>query len=105
MLQIGNILGHISDDVVITEKAETWPIGKFYLRYDPCGMRKDWQKFKRLFSGMVVLHAEYCMDQDAIEYITVGDMFDQNPHGQLAPVYRVTMTDSGRFEFEREHGA
>jgi len=57
----------------------------------------------RIFQGMVVLQADHRYDRMGTEYLATGEMFDEIPEGEMAPLYDVVVDEAdGSVQFLRE---
>lgn len=66
---------------------------------------KEPEVVKNILNGMIVVRAEQLFEHDAIEYIAIGDMFEEIAEGEKAPNYQVNVKynedNSTEISFER----
>lgn len=69
-------------------------LGKFYLSGN---IMNDPLPYQKIFSGMVVLRAEYDAILDRAEYIAASEHFEPIPDGAMIPEYLCELTaEDGR---------
>lgn len=54
----------------------------------------------KITEGMVIVRAEQLFEHNAVEYVAIGEMFDEINEGETAPTYHM-MEDDGVMKYER----
>ena len=65
---------------------------------------KDQDAARKIFDGLVIIDATHRYDRMGTEYMAIGDVFDEKPEGEEAPVYDVSFDQEGRRQFTRLDG-
>lgn len=63
-------------------------------------IHNDPDMVKKITKDMIIVRAEQLFEHNAIEYVALGDMFDDIEDGK-APNYQIEVLDDGAVKFNR----